>query len=174
MLACKLLIGHHNYMSESLPKQEINCGNCKPVSACCQGGTIELTLEEASFMLRGGNRLRTIAQPAPVDRDNVFCPGAGIEDEDNPGTIKLIGTFQPLAAGLGRYFMPKPCVFLEPTEDGGQQCGVYDDRPFTCRRFEVGGDQCVLLRQVYGADPISEATQALMGIIDDAYRNGEQ
>lgn len=153
---------------------EISCANCKPVSACCQGGTIELTLDEASFMLRAGNILRTIAQPENYDREDVFCPSASVVDDENPTHLRLIGVSHPLAAGLGRYWMLKPCVNLELTDDGGQQCSVYDKRPGTCRRFEMGGSQCVVLRQTLGVDPMTEATEKVVAMLNEAFTRAEQ
>lgn len=119
-------------------------------------------------MIRGGNKLRTIAQPADVDREDVFCPTASIKDDEDPRYLRLLGTTQPLSAGLGRYFMLSPCAYLEPTEDGGQQCGVYEDRPFTCKRFEVGGSQCEILRQSFGVDPMTEETLSIVALLNEA------
>lgn len=154
-------------IDESAGVPPISCTNCE--AACCQGGTIELTLEEASFMIRGGNRLRTIAQPVDYDREEVFCPAICRPDPGNPNQIRMLGTNQPLAAGLGRYFMIGACAYLQPVEEGWQACSAYDQRPGTCKRFEVGESQCRILRETQGIDPMSEETQALVDVIEASF-----
>lgn len=144
--------------------EKISCETCK--AACCQGGTIELTLEEAAFMIRGGNKLKTFAQPTDYDRDDVFCPQTSFEDEQ--GQTQFVGTKESLKAGLGRYFMLGACKYLEQAEEGWQKCGVYDDRPGTCRRFEAGGGQCLILRQVMGVDEMTESTKRAVDFIEKA------
>ena len=33
------------------------------------------------------------------------------------------------------------------------RCGIYDDRPRTCRTFEAGSDRCHAIRRAYGIEP---------------------
>lgn len=137
---------------------ELSCQNCK--AACCKGPeTMELTIEEASFMLRGGNTLTTIAQPADHVREDVLYPQGWQMDEDDPTNpilavpLVLKGfEFEPLAAGLGRYTLWGTCKYLETTEDGWERCSVYDQRPNVCIDFPMGGQKCHLMRVMAGVD----------------------
>ena len=45
------------------------------------------------------------------------------------------------------------CVSLETTADGQMPCGIYEQRPQTCRNFEAGSDKCHALRRIYGYEP---------------------
>lgn len=40
----------------------------------------------------------------------------------------------------------EPCLWLTP--DG--RCARYDERPLVCREMEVGGEDCLHVREVYG------------------------
>jgi len=42
------------------------------------------------------------------------------------------------------------CVALSGLAGGACSCGVYENRPEACRRFEVGGPLCVAARQRLG------------------------
>ncbi len=56
------------------------------------------------------------------------------------------------------------CSALKPTADGEMPCGIYENRPPTCRKFEAGSDKCHALRRIYGYEPfltIQEMTAAL-------------
>lgn len=145
--------------------KEVLCTNCQ--AACCQGGTIELTRKELSFMKRGGNEFKTIAEPEYRDRDAVFCPVGVIRVRDNPPTIRRVGTMQPLAKGLGRYIMEGPCKYLEDTKEGWQSCSVYDKRPGTCQRFEMDSQECRNLRELHGVDEASSAIEGLRSALQN-------
>lgn len=45
------------------------------------------------------------------------------------------------------------CTALRPTADGEMPCGIYENRPPTCRKFEAGSDKCHALRRIYGREP---------------------
>ncbi|MGI8786716.1 MAG: YkgJ family cysteine cluster protein [Pyrinomonadaceae bacterium] len=45
------------------------------------------------------------------------------------------------------------CTSLKPTADGKMPCGIYEQRPQTCRSFEAGSDKCHALRRIYGYEP---------------------
>lgn len=45
------------------------------------------------------------------------------------------------------------CTALKPTVDGKMPCGIYEQRPQTCRKFEAGSDKCHALRRIYGFEP---------------------
>lgn len=116
---------------------------------------ISLTLLELSFMLKGGNKLLTVAQPVDYDRDKVIYP---ISWEQNPttGQVKFFAEkgreFEPLAAGLGRYILQNDCVYLAEEESGWRYCSVYDERPAVCRDFVVGDQPCRTMRVLRGVD----------------------
>lgn len=127
---------------------EISCQNCQ--AACCKGNLIiNLTLEEASFMLRIGNKLITVAQPADYDRTDVIYPlgyeadyqGNVIEWYTNPENPN-----EPLAAGFGRYFLLGSCKYIQRSPEGWEHCGAYDQRPKVCRTFEIGSPKCLYFR----------------------------
>ncbi len=117
---------------------------------------MSLSLEELSFMLRGGNKLLTVSQPTDHDRDDVIYP-IGIEyDEDSPSVRKWLvepgREYEPLEAGMGRYILMNDCAYLKVSEDGWEYCGAYEERPKVCQDFEVGGVKCVKLRLLRGVD----------------------
>ena len=135
---------------------EINCKNCQ--AACCRANEIvSLTLEEASFMLRGGNKLITVAQPSDHDREKVLYP-RGHELDEETGRIIFFAEkgneYEPLAAGLGRYVLTTDCAYLRTDESGWDYCGAYDERPKVCSDFEVGGEKCQIMRVLRGVDPV--------------------
>lgn len=45
------------------------------------------------------------------------------------------------------------CTALEPAENGKMPCGIYENRPSACRKFEAGSDKCHALRRIYGYEP---------------------
>lgn len=45
------------------------------------------------------------------------------------------------------------CTALKTTADGKMPCGIYEQRPQTCRNFEAGSDKCHALRRIYGFEP---------------------
>ncbi len=126
------------------------CTSCQ--AACCRAYEIlPLTLQEAAFMQRAGNRLLTVAFPSTKFRENVQYP-IGIEFDTTTGVHSFIvekeREFEPLAANFGRYVLLNDCKYLETDEAGWQHCGTYDDRPIACRDFEEGGKKCHQLQVV--------------------------
>ncbi len=59
------------------------------------------------------------------------------------------------------------CTALKREADGKMPCGIYEQRPQTCRKFEAGSDKCHALRRIYGFEPfltlqeMSDARQIL-------------
>ncbi len=56
------------------------------------------------------------------------------------------------------------CTALEPTADGKMPCGIYENRPSICRKFEAGSDKCHALRRIYGYESfltLQEMSEAL-------------
>lgn len=45
------------------------------------------------------------------------------------------------------------CTALQAPPDGTKPCGIYEQRPRTCRKFEAGSDKCHALRRIYGFEP---------------------
>ncbi|MDH3530346.1 MAG: YkgJ family cysteine cluster protein [Acidobacteriota bacterium] len=45
------------------------------------------------------------------------------------------------------------CAGLEGRVGGPVSCGVYDDRPGMCRKFEAGSDRCHAVRRAFGIEP---------------------
>jgi len=119
-------------------------------------------------MLRGGNKLLTVAQPVDHDREGVFYPVAHRIDDKNPSAKTFIleknREYEPLAAGLGRYVLPNDCTYLRTSDDGREYCGAYEDRPAVCRDFEVGGNKCQFTRVLRGMDPSPDDFSILSGL----------
>ncbi len=51
------------------------------------------------------------------------------------------------------------CAALKPTANGAMPCGIYENRPPTCRNFEAGSDKCHALRRIYGYEPFLTAME---------------
>ena len=127
---------------------EISCDNCFN-SACCKGPMwIDLTIDEASFMLKGGNKLITIDSPKDHDRE-VATP---VVMSTKNGKAYALPDVVP--KGMGRYVMSNDCAYLQTDESGNSFCGAYDERPFACRKFPVAEEGCVKFRQIFGVDPV--------------------
>jgi Fe-S-cluster containining protein len=130
---------------------EVSCQNC--VAACCKGNLLlGLKLEEASFMIKGGNKIETVEWPVNYDRDNVIYP-YGYEIDKNGNKFWLVDPekpTEPLKADLGRFMLIGSCKYLETDTDGREYCGVYNERPDVCREFVVGAEKCLMLREEYG------------------------
>jgi Fe-S-cluster containining protein len=111
---------------------------------------LSLSLDEASFMLRGGNKLITVAQPKNIDREEVIYPIGYETGEDSPNKRTWLlepgREYEPLKAGFGRYILQGDCSYLQVSEEGWEYCGVYEARPEVCRTFEMGAEKCQLLR----------------------------
>ena len=45
------------------------------------------------------------------------------------------------------------CTALEGTVGENVSCGVYEERPRMCRKFEAGSDRCHAVRRAYGIEP---------------------
>jgi Fe-S-cluster containining protein len=141
---------------------EVSCQTC--TAACCKGPeTMELSAEEADFMLAGGNTLIPIAEPVDYDRDRVLYPQGWQMDDVFPTNPKLAkplvvkgSEYEPLDAGMGRYTLWGVCKYLLVTEDGSEVCRVYDQRPNVCKDFPVGGQKCRLMRVMAGVDEPTE------------------
>jgi Fe-S-cluster containining protein len=135
---------------------EVSCENCQ--AACCKGRpalTMQLSSEEAEFMRRPGNLLQTIAEPANYDRSDVIYPiSMQVYPEKNTfqWIVETGREYEPLSAGYGRYALLGACKYLVADENGRERCGVYEDRPEVCRKFEMRGRACRLMRVAAGID----------------------
>ena len=56
------------------------------------------------------------------------------------------------------------CAALQPTEDGKMPCGIYENRPQACRKFEAGSDKCHALRRMYGYEPFLSVEEMLAAL----------
>lgn len=62
------------------------------------------------------------------------------------------------------------CVHLSGQLAGEVACGVYEDRPRTCRDFEAGSDRCFGYRRMFGVEPplgeaeVASALEKLDGV----------
>lgn len=45
------------------------------------------------------------------------------------------------------------CTALESREDGTMPCGIYEQRPSPCRKFEAGSDKCHAVRRAFNLEP---------------------
>jgi Fe-S-cluster containining protein len=45
------------------------------------------------------------------------------------------------------------CSQLDGEVGGQVSCGIYEDRPRSCRTFEAGSDRCHAIRRAYGLEP---------------------
>lgn len=130
-------------MSEKL----VDCGNC--VGACCRTGTqMELSLDEASFMLRGGSRLKTLQQPVEEESTVNIEHVIGVVLVDGVPHSQVKTSPVTLTAGHGLYQLEGDCGYLEKGVEVGPACTAYEDRPGICHAFDVGGVACLGLRQV--------------------------
>lgn len=73
----------------------------------------------------------------------------------------------PSGGGCNRWMrvMPDPfwakggfkrCVALKGQQGHKVECGVYEDRPSSCRSFDPGSDYCLQVREWAGRAPIPE------------------
>jgi hypothetical protein len=118
--------------------------------------TIELEQQDFQQMSDAGTAFITIAEPAPYDRDDVPHPsGIPIDLDDVEQYVRRVqaeGQKFPLAANLGRFVMIGSCGNLKNFA-GWEICSIYPERPNTCRKLEMGGGPCRLIRQDKGVDP---------------------
>jgi hypothetical protein len=135
-------------------RAEASCETCPP-SPCCKGPTwIDLDREELKFMVKGGNNLIPIVLPDNKDR---YAP-TPVAMSTKTGRVYAVPDLIP--AGKGRYVMPNDCAYLKPDENGDMNCSAYDDRPFACQKYEVGGNNCHIVRQLFDIEPIPVGSEA--------------
>lgn len=141
--------------------EKISCRNCE--AACCKGTPVlvmELSERELTFMKQGGNTLQTIVAPTLHDQPQAPYPiSAQLNTPEN--TISWIynreSPSEPLKGGLGRYALFGECKYLVKDQDGWEHCGVYDERPAVCQKFEEGSEKCELAREIQGVPlPMAE------------------
>ncbi|MDO8335204.1 MAG: YkgJ family cysteine cluster protein [Candidatus Saccharibacteria bacterium] len=141
--------------------EKLSCHNCQ--AACCKGNPLlvmDLSTEEHDFMKRGGNILQTVASPELYDRPEAPYP-ISAQIDPSKGTISWVYSkeklFEPLGAGLGRYALIGECNYLVTDSDGWEHCGVYDQRPAVCQKFEEGSKKCEVMREIQGVPlPMAE------------------
>jgi len=102
--------------------------DCQQCGACCVGDPRGLP----SFVVLTGGEAGTLGRLGlPVLRCEDGCHELGTISYQGGGAERVCAAFQ------GRV-------------GGACGCGVYDDRPAACRRFEVGSHLCRVARQEAG------------------------
>lgn len=97
--------------------------DCVSCGACCSYGLIPIERRD----------------PEPLDEYVELTP-------ENASDV-VIERYLPRRSDDGR------CSSLTGTIGGEVGCGVYQDRPGTCRDFEAGSDRCFGYRRLFGIDP---------------------
>lgn len=111
-------------------------------------------------MKRGGNVLQTVTGHEMYDRPKALYP-VSAQIDPIKGTISWVyneeNLFKPLSAGMGRYALIGECQYLVKDDSGWEHCGVYDERPEVCQKFEEGSKKCELMRKIHGVPlPMAE------------------
>jgi Fe-S-cluster containining protein len=134
---------------EEVIDPSISCLSC--VGACCQKGTaMELTLGEAVYFLKNGNKLKTLHQPVKESGSVTLSLVAGHTIIDGQLCAIVRSEDVYLTAGHGLYELLNRCAFLEDTPIG-PKCMSYEERPGVCRDFPEGGYGCQTAREtVFG------------------------
>jgi len=89
-----------------------------------------------------------IAMVVHIPRDHTAEIGNvwEIELEDSP-TGAVVARHIPRDRETGN------CVYLEGQIGETVGCGIYENRPHTCREFDAGSDKCHEYRRMYGLEP---------------------
>lgn len=136
---------------------EISCEGC--IGACCKssfGTSVVMDLDKGEYsrLTEAGTDFLTLVDPEPYNRYNALMPYGEIVDPDT-GTSELVFDRSApgllLMAGYGRYILRGACGNLAE-ENGRAICMDYDNRPQVCRDFDVGGEECLDLRNRYGIE----------------------
>ncbi len=162
--------------AESTPKL---CDSCSGL--CCRAGTrIVLSAEEASFLQRGGTKLRGallfFIDPSMTDDGAAFAEPAKYEllhDQvrrevcadrtafNRSETLRQVAELV-LAQKPGRqqYVIESDCGYLD-TSVNPPKCTVYTDaeRPQVCSGFMPGNPHCLNMREAEGLAVSVELTQ---------------
>ena len=96
----------------------------------------------------------------PRDCNGACCQGIyiGSGDENGAEIMELRGmrTMKNAESGFFDIFSP-PCRLLTP----GGLCSVQSMKPMICRKFEIGGPACLVMRKLWcpGPAPQKDATR---------------
>jgi Fe-S-cluster containining protein len=128
---------------------EVSCDNC--VAACCRAGqsimlnALEYQQHRRAMTLKRLLKAESHRQEVAVDMWRVDEKGKQVAA---PGSLSI-------PPHHGFYVFLTDCGNLGPCSQEGaenRRCGVYDDRPGACRRFEMGSEACLSTRAKYGLD----------------------
>ncbi len=111
-------------------------------------------------MIEVGTDLLTVAEPVGYDRKGVPHPRGETIDiahlDELWERLKREGKVEPLAAGIGRYVMTGTCGALKKFLDW-EYCSNYENRPQVCRKLDMAGPLCLLMRFEHGVPiPLEE------------------
>ncbi len=122
--------------------EEISCETC--VAACCRAGMTFMLSETEVSIHRRQMRLKSILKPRdyaqrfPVDAQRL----------DANGNIKKVRTNLPIPKRTGFYILLTDCGNI--AEDNS--CANYENRPQSCRTYEIGSEECRAARAEFGLD----------------------
>ena len=97
-------------------------------------------------------------------------PGSAVRDEDVWNVEKNVGGSDIV---VDRFIKRRKgdfaCSQLEGELGVKVTCGVYENRPKTCRTFEAGSDRCHAIRRAYGLEPFLslEEMSAVLNILNE-------
>ncbi len=129
-------------MSMESEPTEVNCSNC--VGACCRAPTALMLDAQEAYRHRRSMKLEPIVKPKNYDQRVILQ----VESLDADGRRVPVPTAVRVKSRYGFYMLTEDCGYL--TDDG--ECSNYDDRPKSCKEYEMGSELCLNARGVYGLD----------------------
>ncbi len=145
---------YNNSMTEIVGGSEISCTNC--VAACCRASTSMMLEHDEAYRNRRSMSLGTLVK----ERNRPQLVGVPVEIIDADGRRGREVRPMRLPPKTGFYLLLEDCGNL--TEDN--MCGVYEERPNACANYQVGSQECLDARAVFGLDG-HEAQQELGMVI---------
>ncbi len=128
---------------------DISCANC--VAACCRAGaTLMMTKDEASQHRRA---MQTKVLMRPKDYPQRMPLDQSVLDEDGNRVRKRVMAAIPRKYGF--YILLTDCGHI--AEDFS--CNDYENRPESCRSYEVGSEACLDARATFGLDGHEQTAQ---------------
>jgi Fe-S-cluster containining protein len=134
-------------MPSELPIQpessKVSCDDC--VAACCRAGAAlmlsetEVSLHKRKMNLKALLRPKSYPQRYPVDMERL----------DEQGNIVRRAVMLPVPQRHGFYLLLADCGYLSGDDFS---CGSYDERPRACQEYEIGPEECLSARAVFGLD----------------------
>jgi len=107
-----------------------NTFQCTQCGRCCVGLNIPLSVKEAALWLARGNRVKILVEAIPWATDQVLLSDP-LKRKENITFTGISGSLSiRLQVTLVAYFS-QACPHL----DGHHRCGIYDERPMTCRVY---------------------------------------